>query len=72
MLNLKEDKFTKYIIAWKSKGLFKSRLYPLYTTLLPNIKGFGYKIGIQINNTSLVVERSNYVNVNDYIFYNLN
>ena len=29
-LEVKEGKGTEYITAWKSKGLFKSRLYPLY------------------------------------------
>ena len=27
-LRLKQDKGTEYITAWKSKGLFKSRLHP--------------------------------------------
>ena len=28
MLDLKGDKDTEYIIAWKSKGLFKSSVHP--------------------------------------------
>ena len=35
--DLKEDKDTEYIIAWKSKGLFKSRLEPLCKAFSPNI-----------------------------------
>ena len=31
ILKEKEDEGTEYITAWKSKGLFKSRLHPLYT-----------------------------------------
>ena len=41
--------------------------------LLPNIKYFEYKIGIQFNNTALVIEQ-NYASriVNFYILYDLN
>ena len=46
MLVPKENKGIDYVIAWKSKGLFKSELYHLYNAFLPNIKRFGYKIGI--------------------------
>ena len=34
MLELKEDKGTEYITAWKSEGLSKSRLYPLYLDII--------------------------------------
>ena len=41
MLELKENKGTEYITAWKLKELFKSKLYPLYNAFLSNIKNFG-------------------------------
>ena len=33
-LELKEDKNTEYVIGWKSKGLYTSKLIPLYTAFL--------------------------------------
>ena len=59
MLELKIDKGTEYIIGWKSKGLFDSKLKALHGAFLPNVKCFGKKIGIQFNNTSLVIEQIN-------------
>ena len=40
---------------------------------MPNIKHFGYKIGIQFNNTPVVLDQSNYTTetVNGYIVYDL-
>lgn len=64
-LDLKDDKGTDYIIAWKSKELFKFRLRLLYNAFLPNIKPFGWKIRMQFNNTVLVIEQD------AYIIYNL-
>ena len=37
-LDLKENKSTEHIIAWKLKVLFKSRLESLYKFFSPNIK----------------------------------
>ena len=31
-----------YVIGWKSKGLFESKLLPLHSAFLPKIKYFGY------------------------------
>ena len=61
MLELKEDKGTEYIIAWKSKGLFKSILKALFNPLSPGIKQFEYKLGIQFLNDSLVAGNNNYL-----------
>ena len=47
---------TKYFIDWKWKGVYNSKLTPLHGALLPNIKYFGNKIGMQFNNTPMVVE----------------
>ena len=38
MLELEKDKGTDYVIGWKLKGLFKSKLLPLHGAFLPNIK----------------------------------
>ena len=72
-LELKVSKSTKYFIVWKSKGLYKSKLLPLYGALLPNIKYFVPKIAIQFSNTLLVVEQNSYTTkiVNAYIVYDL-
>ena len=73
VLELKNDKPTEYIISWKSKRLYKSKLIALHGAFLPNIKYFKNKIGIQFNSTPLVIERNNYVTkiVNVYIVYDL-
>ena len=72
-VRIKKDKVTDYSIGWKSKDLFESNHLPLHGAFLPNIKYIGYKIGMQFNNTSLVVEQRNYENniVNAYILYDL-
>ena len=73
MLELKIDKGTDYIISWKSKGLYNSKLIALHGVFLPNIKHFGVKIGRQLNNAPLVIEEINYAPgiVNVYIVYDL-
>ena len=72
-LELKKEKGTDYVIGWKSKALIESRLLPVYGPFLPNISYFGYRIGIQFNNTPLVVEQNNYTTktTNAYIVYDL-
>ena len=47
MLRGKKDKNIKYVIGWKSKYLFKSKLFQLHDVFLL----FGYKIRIQFNKT---------------------
>ena len=37
-LDLKKDKGTDYVLSWKSKGVFNSKLKPLYTAFLHRIK----------------------------------
>ena len=73
MLELKIDKGTDYIISWKSKGLYKSKLIALHGAFLPYVKHFGVKIGRELNNTPLVIEEINYAPgiVNVYIVYDL-
>ena len=67
-LVLKEDKDSDYVTRWKSKGLFKTELYPKYNPILYNIKQFGYKKEIQFNNTSLVIGKNNYATKIVYIY----
>ena len=61
------------MISWKSKGIYNSKLKALHGAFLPNVKYFGNKIGIQFNNTLLIIEQNNYVTriVNIYIVYDL-
>ena len=37
-LELKREKGTDYVLSWKSKGLFNSKLKPLYNAFLQSIK----------------------------------
>ena len=43
---LQKDKGTDYVLSWKSKAVFDSKLKPLYTTFL-HIKLSEYRIGIK-------------------------
>ena len=72
-LELKKDKGTDYVLSWKSKGVFNSKLTPSYTAFLYSIKLSVYKMGIAFGKNPLVVEQNNYLNkINVYIAYNLN
>ena len=68
-LKEEEEKSAEYVIAWKPKKFLKSILEPLYNPFASTIKHFGYKIGIQFNNSGLVIERNNYLakTINVYI-----
>ena len=73
---LKLKQSTEFVICWKSKGLYKSKLLPLHCSFLPNITFwvlFWVPNSIQFINTRLVVEKNNYAakNVNAYIAYDL-
>ena len=64
MLELKKGKDTDYVIGWKSKSSYESKLLLSHGVFLFNIKYFGYNIGIQCNNTPLVVEQNNHATNN--------
>ena len=49
----------EYVISWKSKGTYNSNLIALNSDFVPNIKYFNKKVGIQFNNTPLVIEQNN-------------
>ena len=71
-LELKKDKGTEYVLGWKLKGVFNSKLKPSYTAFLYSIKLSGYKRGITLGKNPLVVEQNNYLTkINVYIVYNL-
>ena len=55
-LELKKDKGTDYVLRWKSKGIFNSKLKPLYTPFVYSIKISEYRIGIKFDKGPLVVE----------------
>lgn len=38
MLEKEKVKDTDYVVSWKSKGVYTSKLEPLYTTFLYSIK----------------------------------
>ena len=72
-LELKKDEGTDYVLSWKSKGVFSSKLKPLYAAFLQIKKLSEYRIGIKFYKDSLAVEQNNYWNkvVNAYIAYDL-
>ena len=72
-LEIKKDKGTDYVLSWKSKGLYTSKLKPLYTAFLRSIKLNIYRIGIKFDEDPLTVEQSNYLTkiATVYIVYDL-
>ena len=47
-LELKKDKGTDYVLSWISKGVYNSKLKPLYTASLHSIKLSEYRMGIKL------------------------
>ena len=43
-LELKKDISIDYVLSWKSKGVYSSKLKPLYTAFLHSIKLSGYNV----------------------------
>ena len=74
VLELKNDNGTEYVINWKSKGAYQSKLKALNDAFLHNVRYFGNKTWIQFNSTPLVIEQNKYTwrIVNVYIVYDLN
>ena len=60
---LKKD--TDYILSWKSKGAYNSKLRPLYRAFLFSIKLPGYRMGIKFDKDPLAVEQNNYASKMD-------
>ena len=59
-LELKKDKGTDYVLCWKSKGVYNSKLKQLDTDFFHSMKLSEYKIGIKFDKYHLVVEKYNY------------
>ena len=55
-----KDIWAEYVTSQTSKRVYNSSIDALNNDFLPKIKYFGYKVGIQFNNTPLVVEKNNY------------
>ena len=68
-----KDKGTDYVLSWKSKGVFSSKLKPLYTTFLHKIQLSGYEMVITFGKDPLAVRKNSYLTniVNVYIVYEL-
>ena len=62
-----------YVLSWKSKGVFNSKLKPLYTAFLNSMKLYEYRIGMKFDKDLLAVEEKIYLMkiVNVYIVYDL-
>ena len=73
MLELKENKGNYYVISWKSREAYNSKLAPIYIAFLDSIKLSGFNTEIQFNKSVLVVEQNSYTVkiVNTCIAYNL-
>ena len=56
-----KDRGTDCVLRCKSKGVYNSKLKPLYTAFLHSTKLSGYKMGIKFDKDSLVVERNIYL-----------
>ena len=55
-LELKKDKVTDYVLSWKSKRVFNSKLKSLHTDFLHSIKRPEYRIGIKCDKDPLAIE----------------
>ena len=72
-LELKKDKSSDYALSWKSKGVFNSKLKPLYTAFLHSMKLSEYRTGIKFDKDPVAAEQNNYLTKieNVYIVYDL-
>ena len=72
-LELKKDKGADYVLSWKLKEVFSSKLKPLNTAFLHSIRLSEYRIRMKFDIDPLAVEQYNYCykTINVYIFYDL-
>ena len=72
-LELKKGRDTDYVLSWKTKGVFNSKLKPLYTASLHSIKLSEYRMEIRFEKVPLAVKQNNYKSkIEDvYILYDL-
>ena len=59
-LELKKGKGTDYVLNWKSKEVFNSKLKPLYTEFLHSIKLSEYRMEKKVDKDPLAVEKNVY------------
>ena len=60
-IRIKKDKGTDYVLIWKSKGVYNSKLKSLYAAFLHSIKHSEYRMGIKFDKDPLAVEQNNYL-----------
>ena len=48
-LELKEDKGTDYVLSWKSRGVYNSKLKSLYTAFFHSIKLSEYRMEMKFD-----------------------
>ena len=60
-LQLKKGKVIDYVLSWKSKGVYNSKLKPLYSAFLYGIKLSGYRMGIKFDKDPLAAEQNIYL-----------
>ena len=72
-LELKKGKGTNFILSWKSKGVYTSKLKALYIAFLHSIKLSRYRIGVKCDKDPLAAEQINYLTkiVNVYVVCDL-
>ena len=72
-LELKKDKGNDFVLRWKSKGIFNSKLKLLYTAFLHTTKHSEYRTEIKFEKDPLALEKNNYLTkiVNVCIVYDL-
>ena len=56
LLELKKYKGTEYVLNWKSKGVYNSKLEPLCTAFLHSMKRFEYRMGIKFDKNPSAIE----------------
>ena len=55
-LVLRKDKGADYVLSWKSKGVYNSKLKPLYPAFLNSMKLSKYRTGIKFDKDLLAVK----------------
>ena len=73
ILELEKGKGTDYIHSWRSKGVYNSKLKPLYTAFLHSIRLSRYIMRAKLDKNLLAVEQNNHTTkiVNSYFVYEL-